>query len=116
MATVEADVGRSASRRLPAKKHKQFRGLAQVIGDEGRILHVNAAAQADAITEQKPLAVPGQQAVSANASSFNTYIVNVLKPKTVAYMGENTEFNKTVLELLRERLKAANIELVNVST
>jgi branched-chain amino acid transport system substrate-binding protein len=54
--------------------------------------------------------------VSGNSSAFNTYIVNVMKPKTVAYMGENTEFNKTVLELLRERLKTANIELVNVST
>ena len=91
--------------------------LAELSVTKGRILHVNAAAQADAITEQgSPWLFQINNTVSANASSFNAYIVNVLKPKTVAYMGENTEFNKTVLELLRERLKAANIELVNVST
>jgi branched-chain amino acid transport system substrate-binding protein len=39
-----------------------------------------------------------------------------LKPKTVAYMGENSEFNKTVLEKLKESLKAAGIELLSAST
>jgi branched-chain amino acid transport system substrate-binding protein len=91
--------------------------LAESSVTKGRILHVNAAAQADAITEQgSPWLFQINNTVSGNSSAFNAYIVNVLKPRTVAYMGENTEFNKTVLELLREKLKAANIELVNVST
>jgi len=91
--------------------------LAESSVTKGRMLQINPAAQADAITEQgNPWLFQINNTVSANSKSFNTYIVDVLKPKTVAYMGENTEFNKTVLELLRERLKAANIELVNVST
>jgi branched-chain amino acid transport system substrate-binding protein len=91
--------------------------LAESSVTKSRILHVNAAAQADAITEQgSPWLFQVNNTVSGNSSAFNTYLVDVLKPKTVAYMGENTEFNKTVLELLRERLKTANIELVNVST
>jgi branched-chain amino acid transport system substrate-binding protein len=91
--------------------------LAESSVTKSRILHVNAAAQADAITEQgSPWLFQVNNTVSGNSSAFNNYLVDVLKPKTVAYMGENTEFNKTVLELLRERLKTANIELVNVST
>jgi branched-chain amino acid transport system substrate-binding protein len=91
--------------------------LAESSVTKNRILHVNAAAQADAITEQgSPWLFQVNNTVSGNSSTFNTYLVDALKPKTVAYMGENTEFNKTVLELLRERLKGANIELVNVST
>jgi branched-chain amino acid transport system substrate-binding protein len=90
--------------------------LAESSVTRGRMLQVNAAAQADAITDQgNPWMFQINNTVSGNSSAFNTYIVNVMKPKTVAYMGENTEFNKTVLELLRERLKGANIELVNVS-
>lgn len=91
--------------------------LAESSVTKGRILHVNAAAQADAITEQgNPWLFQINNTVSLNSRSFNSYIVGVLKPKTVAYMGENTEFNKTVLENLKESLKAGNIELVNVST
>ncbi|RJF69769.1 ABC transporter substrate-binding protein [Rhodopseudomonas palustris] len=91
--------------------------LAESSVTRNRILQVNAGAQADAITEQgSPWLFQVNNTVSANAMSFNAYIVDKLKPKTVAYMGENTEFNKTVLELLRESLKKANIELVNVST
>jgi branched-chain amino acid transport system substrate-binding protein len=91
--------------------------LAESSVTRNRILHVNAAAQADAITNQgSPWLFQINNTVSGNASAFNDYIVNTLKPKTVAYMGENTEFNKTVLELLKEKLKDANIELVNVST
>jgi branched-chain amino acid transport system substrate-binding protein len=90
--------------------------LAESSVTKGRILHVNAAAQADAITEQgNPWLFQINNTVSLNSRPFNAYIVGVLKPKTVAYMGENTEFNKTVLENLKESLKAANIELVNVS-
>ena len=54
--------------------------------------------------------------MSLNSESFNAYIVKTLKPKTVAYMGENSEFNKTVLEKLKESLKSAGIELVSAST
>ena len=77
----------------------------------------DTAAQADAITDQgNPWMFQINNTVSGNSRAFNSYLVNTLKPKTVAYMGENTEFNKTVLENLKESLKAANIELVNVST
>ncbi len=91
--------------------------LAEASITRGRILHVNGAAQADAITDQgSPWLFQINNTVSANSRSFNTYITDVLKPKTVAYMGENTEFNKTILELLRVSLKAKNIEIINVST
>lgn len=91
--------------------------LAESSVTKGRMLQVNAGAQADAITDQgNPWMFQINNTVSGNSSAFNAYLVEVMKPKTVAYMGENTEFNKTVLELLREKLKAANIELVNVST
>ncbi len=91
--------------------------LAESSITRGRILHVNSAAQADAITEQgSPWLFQINNTVSAISRVFNVYITDVLKPKTVAYMGENTEFNKTVLELLRISLKAKNIEIVNVST
>lgn len=91
--------------------------LAESSITRGRILHVNSAAQADAITEQGgPWLFQINNTVSAISRVFNVYITDVLKPKTVAYMGENTEFNKTVLELLRGSLKAKNIEIVNVST
>lgn len=91
--------------------------LAESSVTRNRILHVNAAAQADAITEQgSPWLFQINNTVSGNSEAFNSYIVNTLKPKKVAYMGENTEFNKTVLELLKKSLKDAGIELVNVST
>lgn len=91
--------------------------LAESSVTRNKVLHVNAAAQADAITDQgSPWLFQVNNTVSGNSSAFNDYIVNTLKPKTVAYMGENTEFNKTVLELLKEKLKAAGIEVVNVST
>lgn len=91
--------------------------LAESSITRNKILHVNAAAQADAITDQgSPWLFQINNTVSANSRNFNGYITNVLKPKTVAYMGENTEFNKTVLEYLKSSLAAAKIELVNVST
>ncbi|MBS0518798.1 MAG: ABC transporter substrate-binding protein [Proteobacteria bacterium] len=90
--------------------------LAESAITRGKVLHVNAAAQADAITDQgNPWLFQVNNTVSANSRSFNAYIVNTLKPKTVAYMGENTEFNKTILELLKTSLKDAGIELVNTS-
>ncbi|GGC81518.1 ABC transporter substrate-binding protein [Chelatococcus reniformis] len=91
--------------------------LAESSVTKNRILQVNAAAQADAITDQgSPWLFQINNTVSANSKAFNSYIVNAMKPKTVAYMGENTEFNKTVLDNLKESLKAAGIALVNVST
>ena len=91
--------------------------LAETAITKNKVLHVNAAAQADAITDPgSPWLFQVNNTVSANSHAFNDYIVNVVKPKTVAYMGENTEFNKTVLEELRKSLKAAGNELVNVST
>ena len=91
--------------------------LAETAITKNKVLHVNAAAQAYAITDPgSPWLFQVNNTVSANSHAFNDYIVNVVKPKTVAYMGENTEFNKTVLEELRKSLKAAGIELVNVST
>jgi branched-chain amino acid transport system substrate-binding protein len=90
--------------------------LAETAITRNKVLHVNAAAQADAITDQgSPWLFQVNNTVSANSRSFNSYIVDKVKPKTVAYMGENTEFNKTVLELLRKSLKDAGIELVNTS-
>lgn len=91
--------------------------LAESAITRNKMLQVNMGAQADAITAQgNPWLFQINNTVSANSRNFNGYITNVLKPKTVAYMGENTEFNKTVLDLLKNSLSAANIELVNVST
>jgi branched-chain amino acid transport system substrate-binding protein len=74
-------------------------------------------AQSDAITDQgSPYLFQINNSVALNSRAFNRYLTDLLRPKTVAYMGETTEFNKTVLEHLRTSLKAANIELVNVST
>lgn len=91
--------------------------LAESSVTKNRILQVNAGAQADAITEQgSPWLFQINNTVSLNSEAFNAYIVKTLKPKTVAYMGENSEFNKTVLEKLKESLKAAGIELLSTST
>ena len=91
--------------------------LAESSVTKGRMLQVNAGAQADAITEQgSPWLFQINNTVSLNSEAFNAYIVKTLKPKTVAYMGENSEFNKTVLEKLKESLKAAGIELLSTST
>ncbi|OKO74280.1 branched-chain amino acid ABC transporter substrate-binding protein [Bradyrhizobium sp. AS23.2] len=90
--------------------------LAESSVTRNRILQVNVGAQADAITDQgSPWLFQINNTVSMNSQAFNSYIVGALKPKTVAYMGENTEFNKTVLELLKSSLKDAGIALVNVS-
>lgn len=91
--------------------------LAESSVTKKRILQVNAGAQADAITDQgSPWLFQINNTVSLNSEAFNAYIVKTLKPKTVAYMGENSEFNKTVLEKLKESLKSAGIELLSAST
>lgn len=91
--------------------------LAESSVTKKRILQVNAGAQADAITDQgSPWLFQVNNTVSLNSESFNAYVVKTLKPKSVAYMGENSEFNKTVLEKLKASLQAAGIELVSTST
>jgi branched-chain amino acid transport system substrate-binding protein len=91
--------------------------LAESSVTKKRILQVNAGAQADAITDQgSPWLFQINNTVSLNSEAFNAYIVKTLKPKTVAYMGENSEFNKTVLEKLKASIQSANIELVSAST
>lgn len=91
--------------------------LAESSVTKKRILQVNAGAQADAITDQgSPWLFQVNNTVSLNSESFNAYIVKTLTPKSVAYMGENSEFNKTVLEKLKASLQAAGIELVSTST
>ena len=87
--------------------------LAESSVTKGRILQVNAGAQADAITEQgSPWLFQNNGTASAYSEAFNAYMVRTLKPKTVAYMGDNSELSKAVLERLKESLKAANVELV----
>lgn len=91
--------------------------LAESSVTKKRILQVNAGAQADAITDQgSPWLFQINNTVSLNSEAFNAYIVKTLKPKTVAYMGENSEFNKTVLEKLKASLQSANIEFLGAST
>jgi branched-chain amino acid transport system substrate-binding protein len=91
--------------------------LAESSITRNRILHVNMAAQADAITDQgSPWLFQINNTVSMNSKAFNSYLTGVLKPKTVAYMGDNSEFSRTVVELLKASLAEAKIELVNVST
>lgn len=91
--------------------------LAETSVTKNRILQVNAAAQADAITEQgSKWLFQINNTASANSEAFNGYITGTLKPKTVAYMGENSEFSKALLAGLRKSLDAAGIPLVNVAT
>jgi len=91
--------------------------LAESSVTRNKILQVNMGAQADAITDQgSPFLFQVNNTVSMNSRAFNKYLTEVLKPKTAAYMGENTEFNKTVLEHLKASLAAAKIELVSVAT
>ncbi|MBC7576823.1 MAG: ABC transporter substrate-binding protein, partial [Tardiphaga sp.] len=62
--------------------------LAESSVTKGRMLQVNAGAQADAITDQgNPWMFQINNTVSGNSSAFNAYLVDVMKPKTVAYMG-----------------------------
>jgi branched-chain amino acid transport system substrate-binding protein len=90
--------------------------LAQSSITKNRTLFINMAAQADAITEQgNPWLFQINNTVTANARAFNKYLVGTTKPKTVAFVGENTEFAKPVLEQLKSTLAAANIPLVDAS-
>ena len=77
--------------------------LAESAITKNRILHVNPGAQADAITAQgSPWLFQINNTASTNATIFHTYLTEKMAPKAIAVMGENTEFNKAVLENLRE--------------
>jgi branched-chain amino acid transport system substrate-binding protein len=90
--------------------------LAQASVANNRILYVNSAAQADAITEQgNKWLFQINNTTNMNAAAFNKYVINTMKPKTVAFIGENTEFARPLLSILKRDLAAAKIELVNVS-
>lgn len=90
--------------------------LAQASVANSRVLYVNSAAQADAITElgHKWL-FQINNTTNMNSAAFNKYVVNTMKPKTVAFIGENTEFARPLLGILKRDLAEARIELVNVS-
>lgn len=90
--------------------------LAQSSVTKDRMLFVNTAAQANQITEQgNPWLFQINNTTSMNARAFNKYIVETLKPKTVAFIGENTEFARPLLDMLKADLAAAKIELVSAS-
>ncbi|MBS80735.1 ABC transporter substrate-binding protein [Variovorax sp.] len=90
--------------------------LAQSAATKGKVLHVNSGAQADAITEQgSPYLFSVMTTVTTNAEGFDQYIIGKLKPKTVAFLGENGEYAKTTLEALSKDLTAAGVKLVDAS-
>lgn len=91
--------------------------LAESAITKNRVLHINPGAQADAITDQgSPWLFQINNTTTTNANVFHDYVINGMKPKTIAYMGENTEFNKALLENLRSKLEDTDIELVEVAT
>lgn len=88
--------------------------LAKASVTNGEILHVNMAAQADAITEEGgPWLFQINNTVSQNAEAFNSYITEELQPESIVYMGENTAFNAGVLEALSGALDEAGIEILD---
>jgi branched-chain amino acid transport system substrate-binding protein len=90
--------------------------LAQSSVTKNRILYINTAAQADAITGQgNNWLFQINNTTSEYAMRFDRYIVGSLKPKTVAFIGENTEFSKPLLGILKRDLAAAKIDLIDVS-
>jgi branched-chain amino acid transport system substrate-binding protein len=90
--------------------------LAETSVTKNRMLYVNAASQSDAITEQgNKWLVQINNTTSMNATAFHRYIIDTMKPKTVAFVGDNSEFSRPLLEILKKDLAAAKIELVNVS-
>jgi branched-chain amino acid transport system substrate-binding protein len=87
--------------------------LAEASVTKDRILQVNTAAQADAITESGgSYLFQVNNTVTQNGQAFNAYIVDEVKPQTVAYMGEQTAFNAGVLEKLRSDMGKAGIDIV----
>ncbi len=90
--------------------------LAESAITKNKILHINPGAQADAITDQgSPWLFQVNNTSTTNSTIFHNYLVGTMKPKTIAYMGENTEFNKAVLQNLRTIVEASNTKLVEVA-
>lgn len=86
--------------------------LAEASVTKDKILQVNAAAQADAITETGgKYLFQVNNTVTQNGNAFNKYIVGQVKPKSIAYMGENTAFNSGVLKTLRADMDKAGIKV-----
>jgi branched-chain amino acid transport system substrate-binding protein len=87
--------------------------LAEASVTKDQIVQINTAAQADAITEDGgSMLFQINNTVTQNSKSFNEYLVNTLKPTSVAYMGEDTAFNSGVLDILTSDLAAGGITLV----
>jgi branched-chain amino acid transport system substrate-binding protein len=87
--------------------------LAEVPQTKNKILQVNMGAQSDAITaDGGDLLFQINAITSQYSANFNDWIVKGLKPKTVAYMGENTAFNAGVLDLLKKDMAAAGITML----
>lgn len=90
--------------------------LAESAITKNKILHINPGAQADAITNQgSPWLFQINNTSTTNSTIFHKYLVGVKRPKTIAYMGENTEFNKAVLENLKTTLEGTPTKLVQVA-
>ena len=90
--------------------------LAESAITKNRILHVNPGAQADAITEQgSPWLFQINNTTTGNANTFHRYLLHTMKPKTVAFMGENTEFNKALLENFKHAVEESDAELVEIA-
>ena len=90
--------------------------LAESAVTKNKILHVNPGAQADAITNQgSPWLFQINNTSTTNSSIFHKYLIETKKPKTIAYLGENTEFNKAVLESLKQSLEGSQSKLVEIA-
>ena len=91
--------------------------LAESAITKNRILHVNPGAQADAITGQgSPWLFQINNTASTNATIFHSYLIDEMKPNSIAVMGENTEFNKAVLENLEHIAKDRGEEIAEIAT
>lgn len=90
--------------------------LAEAAITKNKILHIVPGAQADAITEQgSPWLFQINNNSTTNSTIFHNYLVNSIKPKTIAYMGENTEFNKAVLQNLQKVLEGSGTKLIEIA-
>lgn len=88
--------------------------LAEVSVSKNRILQVNAAAQADAITaDAGKYFFQINNTTSKNLQYFDQYLTQTIKPTKVAYIGEDTAFNTGVLEVLEKDLAAANVKITS---
>ncbi len=90
--------------------------LAESAITRNKILHINPGAQADAITDRgSPWLFQINNTASTNSTIYHNYLINKLKPKTIAYLGENTEFGKAVRQNLNETLAGSGTKLVETA-